>query len=176
MSTRAENRLNMTRDELACLFEYDSQTGKVIWLVDRFTGKPPRKIVSAGEEAGSYSDSGYRVISINRQRIYTHRLAWMLVYGEWPEKVLDHIDTNRANNRLENLRLATQAENRSNTTVRAKSGFKGVIKQPLAKSYMAQITVGGEHHYLGSYPTAEEAHASYCEAARKAFGEFARFE
>jgi len=172
----AEAKLKMTAAELREIFAYDPETGKVTWRVDRYTGKPPRKIVSAGDEAGCALNSGYRVVVLNYCRIYIHRLAWMLSRGEWPEHILDHANMDRADNRLANLRPATESQNRANQKPRAKAGFKGVTKLQNANSYMAQISAHGKHRYLGCFATAEDAHAAYRAAATQAFGEHARFE
>lgn len=172
----AEAKLNMTAAELREIFAYDPETGKVTWKVDRFTGKPGRKVVSAGDEAGCALDSGYRLVVVDRCRIYIHRLAWILSHGEWPADILDHANMNRSDNRLANLRPATESQNRANQKPRAKSGFKGVVKFKHANSFMAQISENGHHRYLGCFKTAEEAHAAYRAAAITAFGQHARFE
>lgn len=170
----AEAKLNMTAAELREVFAYHPKTGIVTWKVDRFTGKPERKIISAGDEAGCVVASGYRLIRVNYCRIYAHRLAWMLTHGEWPAGIVDHANMNRLDNRLSNLRLATESQNRANCKPRAKSGFKGVVKLKHANSFMAQITADGVKKYLGCFASAEDAHAAYCAAARAAFGEHAR--
>ena len=172
----AEAKLNMTAAELREVFAYDPETGKVTWKVDRYTGRPGRKIIAAGDEAGCVMDSGYRLVVVNYCRIYIHRLAWMLVHGEWPADILDHANMDRADNRLANLRPANESQNRANQKPRAKTGFKGVTKLQNANSYMAQISAHGEHRYLGCFGTAEAAHAAYRAAATQAFGEHARFE
>ena len=172
----AEAKLNMTAAELREVFAYDPETGKVTWKVDRFTGNPKRKIVSAGDEAGCIVDSGYRLVVVKYCRIYIHRLAWMLCHGGWPTGILDHANMDRLDNRLTNLRPATESQNRANQKPRAKSGFKGVVKFKHANSFMAQISENGQHKYLGCFKTAEAAHAAYRAAATQAFGEHARFE
>ena len=177
MTTRNEKRLAMTKEELEKIVAYDPETGIVTWKQDRTTGKGgSRTMRLAGKEAGHLRDNGYRVVSINYCAIYTHRLAWFLVHGQWPRHELDHIDTDRSNNRITNLRPANGTQNRANTGRRShnRTGFKGVTTMKGVSGYTAQISVGGVTRYLGRYRTAEQAHKAYCKAAQKAFGEFAR--
>jgi len=86
----------------------------------------------------------------------------------------DHINRNKLNNRRENLRIATQAENLRNRKVQSnnKSGFKGVYYNHRLDRYDAKIKINGRFKYLGRRRTGLEAHALYCEAARKLHGEF----
>lgn len=87
---------------------------------------------------------------------------------------IDHKDGNPLNNCRDNLRSATNAQNRANSRIRkSKSGFKGVVRK--CNCWQAQITVNKEKIYLGSFDTPEEAHEAYCEAAVKYHGEFANF-
>lgn len=92
---------------------------------------------------------------------------------------VDHVNGDGLDNRRQNLRLCTHAQNmrnkkraRSNT-----SGFKGVVRdgRPLKKPWQASVKVNGKRHYLGRYATPEEAHAAYCAGAGRLHGEFARF-
>ena len=176
MATKQEIKSGLAATDAGKIFRYEPETGRVFWLVDRYAGEPGRKIISAGDEAGSLSGSGYRVIRVNYCLIYAHRLAWLLTHGEWPQEKLDHINCNRSDNRIANLRPATDIQNRSNTRCRAKIGFKGVYKPKHANTYCARISVNGATKYLGCFPTPQEAHGAYVAAAEAHFGEFARAE
>lgn len=125
------------------------------------------------------SDKGYWVVSMTiygvRRSLQVHRIIWAISTGKWPVAMLDHISCNQADSRMENLREATNAENRRNRGRQRnnKSGFKGVSKQGTA--FQADITdINGKTIYLGRYRTPEEAHEAYKAAARKYHGEFAR--
>lgn len=95
--------------------------------------------------------------------------------GAWPAEQIDHINRRPDDNRLVNLREASRAENMWNSSLscRNTSGFKGVTFFRRAGKWMARIKFNGQSHFLGLFTTAEEAHAAYCKAAEKCFGEFA---
>jgi hypothetical protein len=84
---------------------------------------------------------------------------------------IDHVDRDRRNNRIENLRLATDAENGANNVVTARP-LAGVRKDPKGHGYRADLSIGGKKKYLGYFKTAEDAHAAYVAATREARGEF----
>lgn len=156
------------------LLDYDMETGVFTWKVDRL----PR--VHAGDVAG-YQDGGYWKIRTGGRNHHASRLAILWVTKKWPENEVDHINRNTKDNRYENLRDATRAQNQQNRTVREDSttGFKGVRFQRSAHGnrcgyYVAQIGVGGKRIYLGSFKTAEEAHKAYMVAAKAHHKQFAR--
>jgi hypothetical protein len=106
-------------------------------------------------------------------------LVWVIHHQQWPTLQVDHVDsTNPLNDRIENLRLASRSQNKANSTIYSNnsSGYKGVYWHRQACKWKAQIGVNGKRVYLGLFNKREEAHAAYCEAAKKAFGAFARFE
>ncbi len=95
--------------------------------------------------------------------------------GEWPENEVDHEDLDKSNDRWANLRLATHAQNQTNSRPRRhnRAGLKGVS---IAKGgrYQAKISVNGKTVHLGHFDTAVSAHSAYCEAARNQHPEFFR--
>lgn len=117
------------------------------------------------------------MIKIDSRSYSAHRLAWLFSTGVWPTKALDHKDGNKANNKLKNLRLATNSQNKQNGRKYRtnKSGFKGVHWDNEAKKWRAQIRVLGKGKTLGRFVTKQKARVAYSKAARKHFGEFARF-
>ena len=143
------------------LLNYDAQTGEFTW---RYT----RQGVPAGP-AGSYSGNGYLYITIDLQKYSAHRLAWLYVHGKWPNDQIDHINGNRADNRLINLREVTGAVNNQNQrrarTDNKSCGLLGVSKN--RDKWRARIWLGGVERCLGSFPTPEEAHKAYLKAKRK---------
>lgn len=102
-----------------------------------------------------------------------HRLAWLLHYGSWPSRHIDHINGDRADNRIANLRECDDAENQQNlraATAASKSGLLGVTTRTYrngAVRYAASIQVDGTKRYLGVYGTPEEAHSAYRAAKRQ---------
>lgn len=151
---------------LECL-DYCPDTGEFTWKINKYRR-------AAGDIAGGTKRShGYVIICIDRQRYHAHRLAWMYVYGCFPETDIDHINGVRDDNRITNLRTATLSENAQNLR-RAKKqnkskllGVTGPIKGVTGNRWYAQITKDRKHYFLGSYLTPEEAHAAYVAAKRK---------
>ena len=159
----------VTQQELRELLHYDPETGHFTWIKHR--GR-----VAAGSRAGSIRGEGYEQIMLGGKAYQSHRLAWLWTTGEWPATQVDHRNGMRNDNRWENLRLASHAENQWNTGVRADnaSGFKGVSRPRGRAKWQAHINEGGRRKYLGSFDSPEEA-AQVASAARQATrGEFAR--
>lgn len=104
-----------------------------------------------------------------------HVLAWFYVYGKWPCGQIDHKDNDKANNRIENLRIATNSQNHINKGLQRNntSGFKGVIWDRSCNKWRARIKVNGVNKYIGVFNDAAAAGAARMDAERKMFGEFA---
>lgn len=116
---------------------------------------------------------GYIRVRVGGKEYRAHRVIWEMFNGPIPEGMLvDHIDRDVYNNRIENLRLATRQQNNANSMGKySKSGLpKGVTKS--RNRYRAKIYYNGETHCLGTYDTVEEAKAAYDEAAEILHGEF----
>lgn len=125
------------------------------------------------KSAGCLKPSGYVFITLNGVSFLAHRLIWVWHHGRIPKNLnLDHIDGNKSNNRIENLRLATRSQNSANAPIskRNKSGFKGV--QASGEKWSARIRLNGKAHHLGSYTNIEDAAAVYAFASDLAYGEF----
>jgi hypothetical protein len=153
---------------LAIIF-YDPETG--LWTWKKTRGQR----VQEGCPAGSVSlKTGYRCIKISGKKFRSSRLAWFYMTGGWPARDVDHRDLIKSNDRWSNLRLATEGENRANTRAGRNntSGFKGVSRR--GQAFAAQIRVDGHLRHLGYFKTGEAASAAYLNAAKLAFGEFAR--
>ena len=105
--------------------------------------------------------NGYLSIRLNSVTIMVHRAIWALHYGEWPKGELDHLDGDKLNNRVENLRDGTKAQNMRNQKVRkdSTSGFPGVhfCKDKARKPWAARIGLNGTWKTLGRFATREEA-------------------
>lgn len=173
-STKGEpTQAMLTSDRLRSVLDYDKETGRFSW---RVTGRGIRGI---GARAGAVSDSGggkkYVKIRIDGKLYFAHRLAWLWVHGVWPDREIDHEDSDGTNNALGNLRLASSGQNRCNTLIRSDntSGFKGAVKDG-PRGWSAQITIDGVVRRFSGFKSAEEAALAYDELARGAFGEFAR--
>lgn len=129
----------------------------------------------AGKVAGSLTSVGYISIRLNNRPFQAHRLAWLLVHGSFPPDTIDHINRNRTDNRIANLRLATRQENNRNRNVRSDntSGVTGVYWNKKLGKWAGSICTGGKRMHLGVFDTIEGARAAYDAAAADHFGEFA---
>lgn len=135
------------------LFHYDPETGLLVW----------RK---SGREAKTLLNGRYKGLECAGRPYRVHRVAWLLMTGEWPKFDVDHIDGNTINNRWANLRDVTHSVNLQNQRAARKthSGLLGVFKNK--KRWMARISIGSGLLHLGTYDTPEQAHAVYVQAKR----------
>lgn len=152
----------LTQSRLKELLHYCPVTGVFTWIVARQRAR-------CGDAAGRINHDGYRQIGIDGKRYSTHRLAWLYMTGEWPERQIDHRNGVRDDNRWSNLREATNAENGQNRGVRSNStsGFMGVTWSKKLGMWQAQIGIAGRVKYLGYFTTQEDAHAAYLAAKAK---------
>jgi hypothetical protein len=158
----------ISQELVKALFEYNPDTG--IFIRKLTTGSKAK----AGSVAGILNDVGYLELSINSYRYRAHRIAWLYCFGEFPSGQLDHIDGNKSNNALDNLREATNKENAYNKSISVlnTTGYKGVSLDKRSGRYRAYITVNGKQKGLGYYSTAEQASEAYIIEAKKLHGEF----
>jgi len=162
----------MTQEQVRQMFDYNSKTGKLRWRVGRRKGRV------AGSTKNKY---GYVMLILGKhpkKGYYGHRLAWLWVHGEWPSEI-DHVNGQRSDNRLTNLRLATRSQNMANAQLgrkAGKGGLKGIHfeKRNPHNPWIAKIQKDRRQYHLGCYATPELAHAAYYEAAKSMYGEFAR--
>lgn len=159
----------VTQEELKRLFSYDPETG----LFTRLIG---RKGVAAGAIAGAVMLNGYIAIGIKPKKYLAHRLAWFYHYGEWPEKMLDHVNGNKSDNRICNLRPCDKSKNACNSKLQInnKSGVKGVCWHKAMKKWHVQLRFEGKQHNLGFFDSLEEAARFVRQAREQHHGEFAR--
>lgn len=132
----------------------------------------------AGSKAGwlTYCNGRpYRKMNVNRKTVYVHHAIFLLHHGYLP-KYIDHIDGDSTNNRIENLRAATQSQNMGNSCMKSNntSGYKGVTYRKDTGKWQASVMVNGKHISLGSHATKEDAYEAYKTGSTKHFGEFAK--
>lgn len=163
----------VTPERLRELLSYDPATGHLTWKVDRIAGTGRRYNARAGDRITCRS-GGYIITKIDGKSLRGHRIAWAIHYGEWPKGAIDHINFDKADNRIQNLRVCTDAENALNRPKQANntSGFKGVSKCSNIDKWQAAIWKDGRRHHLGLFKTPEEASAAYEAAAKVMHGEF----
>ena len=167
---------------------YDHKTGKFTWLSrtpDMFEFSSGRtqeakcmafNSYKAGKPAGSLNKAGYVQIQINKRNCLAHRIAWIYHYGHAPTGQIDHINCDKTDNRIFNLRIATPSENSRNQIGKSTntSGYKGVSWNKQMKKWLAQICSNNIAKHIGYFDTKENAYAAYCEYAKHLHGEFAR--
>lgn len=115
------------------------------------------------------SSPGYHRVSIDSERYQSHRVAWLYYYGTWPEEFIDHINGDRSDNRIENLRMANSQLNLENIRKPQRnnaSGFLGVHWHAQSGKWRSQIISHGKKHHIGLFVTPELAHAAYVNAKR----------
>lgn len=164
---------DITAEQVRKWLDYDPETGRFDWR------DPPRAVLIKSVRADvRYRRAGYRKISVNERMYLAHRLAWLHYYGEWPANYVDHINRDRADNRIVNLRDVTQAQNSRNTTSRSATLPKGLAYRPCKRGdrWSASIAVDGKHWALGTFIRVTDAYAAYCIAARYFHGEFANVD
>lgn len=116
----------LTSGYVGSALSYDPETGIFTWKVRHDKAKQINTRL-AGKMAGTINDGGYVVIGINRINYAAHRLAWLLMTGEWPGPIVDHKNGNTSDNRWDNLREATSAQSNFNQKTYASSGLKGAF-------------------------------------------------
>ena len=168
-SKKPESEISIT--DIKEAFFYDPETGEI-------TNKYSRSMVKANSVSGFIDPRGYVRISFHNREIYGHRLAWAIYYGEWPTHSLDHVDLNKSNNRIANLRKATMSENLRNiaTPIHNTSGFKGVYWHKRASKWAARIKHNQKDIHLGLFKEIHDAVACVTEARNKIHGVFARHQ
>lgn len=160
-----------TQRYIKYLLDYNPKTGIFRWL-------NPIGRVKKGDLAGNFHHSGYSFIKIHTKLYAAHRLAWLYMYGSWPENEIDHKDLNKSNNRIKNLRKSTRSQNVHNKSIstRNNSGYKGVYFENDSKKYVAQIGINNRQIKIGRFKTAIEASIAYNEQAKILHGKFARLQ
>lgn len=149
----------MKVSELKKIFDYDPNTGII-------RSKVKNGRWQAGRAVGSMAVNGYLRLRVLGKDEYSHRLAWALYYGDWPDRSIDHLNRNRSDNSIENLRLADHNQNAANQSLRSDntSGKKGVTWNARRGKWEAQIQFKGVRK-SGYFDSIEDASAFYDMAA-----------
>lgn len=150
----------ITQDELKAELFYIEETG--VFVRNKKTrGKKP----NAGCFAGCLDKDGYIRITVLGKPYQAHRLAWLYVYGRFPEKYIDHINGQRNDNRISNLRdvdMTTNMQNiRKSMSSNKTCGLLGASKETNRNAFKAQIQINGKKITIGYYKTPQEAHQAY---------------
>jgi len=156
----------LTADRLREVLNYDPATGiftRKVRLAQRHHVGDRADFIITGGGMG-----GYFRVSLDSQRYLAHRLAWLYVKGEWPANEIDHINGDRADNRIDNLRDVVgiiNAQNKRKPRSDNKSGFLGVTTFASGK-FRASVHFSGKRIHVGMFDNPEDAHRAYLEAKR----------
>ena len=154
----------LSAQRLKELLHYDADTGQFTRLTEK--GGLQHRRVGTIKKQERYA---YLIIGVDYKTYRAHRLAWLYIYGEWPSGQIDHINGDKADNRISNLRVATDSQNKQNARKArsdSKSGLIGATWYSRSNKWRAAIQVDGKKKHLGYFDEAEEAHAVYIEAKR----------
>jgi len=160
---------DLTVDLLKHLFDYDKETGNLIWKVSNARSQ------KIGDIAGSFDTSlGYVRVGISGKKYYAHRLVFLYHKGYLP-KTIDHINGDKVDNRIGNLRAVTASQNQHNRKINSNStsGYKGVSYYKHKNKWCARIRLENKRIELGYYKTPEEADAVVRKAREELHGSFA---
>lgn len=160
------------------LLRYEPDTGKLFWkerTEDLFTSRhrSPKSYMNgwnakyAGKQAFTAKhNAGYRSGAIFERLFLAHRVCYAIHFGKWPENHIDHVNGDRADNRIDNLRDVTVSQNRKNVSISGNnsSGFGGVYLQKRTGRWVAETKVSGKKIYIGSFPDKDLAIAARMKA------------
>ncbi len=172
----AKDTINgLTKARLRELMSYDPRKGELRWIV------LPHKSASnikVGDVVGYIRpEDGYRIIVVGGRKYMAHRLIWLYVHGRWPASQIDHVNGDKSDNRLVNLREATNGQNKANSNIRRNNtltGYTGVTVHGETGKYRVRAQFNGKMRSFGLYESLEKAVEVRRQAAREVFGEFAR--
>ena len=152
----------LTQSRLKELLSYDHETGIFIRI-----SSP--KSTNIGKTVGTIKNNGYIQILVDKKLYHAHRLAWLYIYGDFPINQIDHINGIRNDNKISNLRLATDSQNKQNRCIGSTntSGFFGVDFSKSNGRYRARIRLNNKRIFLGYFGTVEEAGSAYHKAKRE---------
>lgn len=149
------------------ILSYDASTGDLRLKIDKLRTK-------AGEIATTQGGRGYLKFEWKGEKQYAHRLAWLLHYGEWPSRNIDHINGDKSDNRIANLRLCDHQQNGRNRSEPGHntSGVKGVYWDAKRDRWCSEIMLSRKKRFLGSFAAKYDAIIARKQAELKHFGEF----
>lgn len=154
----------VTKELLLSLFDYDEKTGKLFWKIR------PTTNVFIGDEAGRTHDHGYTLIKTIRlntkKSFFRHHIIWFLENGEWP-KILDHINGDTTDDRIQNLRQSTFRKNQQNRIEHRNGRLPGTFQTKSGRWRACASIPNRKLHHLGTFDTEKEAHEKYLQVLKE---------
>ena len=145
----------LTQAELKSKLNYDPDTGVLTW-------------VKTNKRAGCNDSSGYRTIGISGKKYKEHRVIWIYIYGINPDYDLDHVNRIKNDNRINNLRCATEMQNAQNIIKAQKHSKTGILGvSPYKNIFQASIQVNGVRKHLGRFKNIDDAKSAYLKAKKE---------
>lgn len=145
----------ITKDDAISELKYNLETGEFFRL-------------KGGTKTGSKNSAGYLTVSIKRKNYYAHRIAWLICNNKMP-KIIDHINCDKSDNRISNLRIATKSQNGSNrSSAYSSTGFRGVYFQSNTNKYRVRI----KNIHFGYFDNINDAVSEANIAMKKLYGDF----
>lgn len=168
MTKPRDTKYGMNFDRVNEVLSYDQDSGIFRWKV-RLSDRSP-----IGKIAGGHAPKGHWRIRIDGHYYFAHRLAWLLMTGDWPTFEIDHKNRVPDDNKWPNLRPATASQNHANGNLRKDSttGYKGVQFCKQKGKFLAQVVKDNKRHYIGFFKDPYEAHLAYLAKAEELHGEF----
>lgn len=157
------NESELTAEILRKALHYDPKTGIFTWKIST------KNNVRAGDVAGSTMRTGYKKVNFYGKYFAAHRLAWFFYYGEEPDGMIDHINGDKTDNRITNLRLADHRINQLNRESHRNGKSPGCSYHKNIKRWTAQIRISGKLQHLGSFKTEKQAANAYKDAVKKLY-------
>lgn len=165
----AQSKVLPSVEYLRKRLRYDPETGRLFWKDSGQVTRGKNTGRSGKEAFTTVMGAGYRQGTVDGVRYYAHRVAYAIYYGAWPTNQIDHVNGVRGDNRIINLRVATNQENSRNRLMYENntSGTTGVCWHKAAAKWMAYIVVDGKQKYLGVFSSFEKAIEARTEAIKQ---------
>ena len=153
---------HMTADIAHQVWNYCPVSGHLSWKIQSNVR------IAVGQEAGKVNNRGYRQVKFKGKEYRVHRIAWLMVYGEWPIMTIDHINGEKTDNRISNLRDVSQRKNMCNLEIHRNGKLPGTTFLKRLNKWQSSITTSTrgkkKFTYLGLHETELDAHKAYLEA------------